>query len=181
MKKKCLPYFAANVQCLVLHGRLQPEDQQLVFKPTPSGKRKIVFATNSAETSITIPNIKYVIDSGMVKEKHYDREKNASLLTVGPVNKSSAEQRMGRAGRTQPGKCYRLYTEEEYREMQDEMLPEILRENLGLAMLKLYEFDIGDPFEYDFVQAPSRQALTKSYSNGSAMSTTLFKHHRGKL
>ncbi|XP_066915587.1 uncharacterized protein [Clytia hemisphaerica] len=153
------PIMSAGVQCLVLHGRLQPEDQQLVFKPTRKGKRKIVFATNSAETSITIPNIKYVIDSGMVKEKHYDREKNASLLTVRPVNKSSAEQRMGRAGRTQPGKCYRLYTEEEYREMQDEMLPEILRENLGLAMLKLYEFDIGDPFKYDFVQAPPEQAL----------------------
>ena len=148
-----------ELKCLVLHGRLQPEEQQLVFEPTPKWKRKIVFATNSAETSITIPNIKYVIDSGMVKEKHYDREKNASLLKIGPVNKSSAEQRMGRAGRTQPGKCYRLYTEEEFNEMNDSMLPEILRENLGLAMLKLYEFNIGDPFNYDFVEAPPKQAL----------------------
>ena len=153
------PTISPELKCLVLHGRLQPEEQQLVFEPTPKWKRKIVFATNSAETSITIPNIKYVIDSGMVKEKHYDREKNASLLKVGPVNKSSAEQRMGRAGRTQPGKCYRLYTEEEFKEMNDSMLPEILRENLGLAMLKLYEFDIGDPFNYEFVEAPPKQAL----------------------
>ena len=153
------PNISKEIKCLVLHGRLQPEEQQLVFEPTPRWTRKIVFATNSAETSITIPNIKYVIDSGMVKEKHYDREKNASLLKVGPVNKSSAEQRMGRAGRTQPGKCYRLYTEEEFKAMDDTMLPEILRENLGLAMLKLYEFDIGDPFNYDFVEAPPKQAL----------------------
>jgi len=149
----------ASIQCLVLHGRLQPEEQQLVFQPTEAGKRKIVFATNSAETSITIPNIRYVIDSGMVKEKQYDRKKNVSLLKIGPVNKSSAEQRMGRAGRTQAGKCYRLYTEDEYKAMADEMKPEILRENLGLAMLKLYQFDVGDPFTYDFVEAPPENDL----------------------
>lgn len=148
-----------SIVCLVLHGRLQPEDQQLVFEQTPRGKRKIVFATNSAETSITIPNIRYVVDSGMVKEKQYDREKNVSQLKIASVNKSSAEQRMGRAGRTHPGKCYRLYTEEDYISMDDEMKPEILRENLGLAMLKLYQFDIDDPFQYDFVEAPPEAAL----------------------
>ena len=150
---------SSEIKCLVLHGRLGPEEQQLVFEKAPRLKRKIVFATNCAETSITIPNIKYVIDAGMVKEKHYDRKKNASLLSVGPVNKSSAEQRMGRAGRTQPGKCYRLYTKEEFNAMENEMLPEILRENLGLAMLKLYELNIGDPFNYDFVEAPPKESL----------------------
>ncbi|XP_057296015.1 uncharacterized protein LOC130624965 isoform X2 [Hydractinia symbiolongicarpus] len=148
-----------KTSCLVLHGRLKQEEQQLVFDPAPDGKRKIVFATNSAETSITIPGIRYVIDTGMVKEKHFDAKKNSSSLRIGPISKSSAEQRMGRAGRTQEGKCYRLYTEDEFDEMEDIMLPEILRENLGLALLKLFQFGVEDPLHYDFVESPPKHAL----------------------
>ena len=156
------PTLEKDVLCLVLHGRLQSEEQQRVFDPAPNGKRKIVFATNSAETSITIPNIRYVIDSGMVKEKHYNTEKNVSILRIGPINKSSAVQRMGRAGRTQEGKCFRLFTLEEYKDMSDEMLPEILRENLGVALLSLYQIGIKNPFNYDFVQPPPTEALLKA-------------------
>ncbi|XP_041349616.1 LOW QUALITY PROTEIN: pre-mRNA-splicing factor ATP-dependent RNA helicase DEAH10-like [Gigantopelta aegis] len=147
-----------SFQCLVLHGQVQAEEQQLVFQPNPAGKRKIVFATNSAETSITIPGIKYVVDTGLVKEKRYDSKRNMSSLSVVMISRSSAEQRKGRAGRTGPGTCYRLYTEEHHKSMDSSSLPEILKVHLGQAMLKLAELGI-NPLEYAFVQSPGTSAI----------------------
>ncbi|XP_046356009.2 ATP-dependent RNA helicase DEAH12, chloroplastic-like [Haliotis rufescens] len=147
-----------DFKCLVLHGQIQPDEQQLVFQDTPSGVRKIVFATNSAETSITIPGIKYVIDTGLAKEKRYDPRRNMSTLSVVLISRSSADQRKGRAGRTGPGKCYRLYSEETYHEMEAVSLPEILKVHLGQAMLKLTELGI-NPLEYEFVQSPGPSAI----------------------
>jgi len=83
------------VQVLELHGRLQTKDQQKVFDSAPPGTRKIVFATNSAETSVTIPGIRYVVDAGMVKERSYDAKRNISALSVQWITQSSAEQRKG--------------------------------------------------------------------------------------
>ena len=123
------------------------------------GKRKVVFATNSAETSITIPGIKYVVDTGRVKEKIFDPKKNMSALVVKSISKSSAEQRKGRAGRLSSGKCYRLYTDEDFNAMEPISLPEILRVHLGQALLKLMEIGIADPLSFDFVQSPSKDAL----------------------
>ncbi|VDI41954.1 ATP-dependent RNA helicase DHX8/PRP22 [Mytilus galloprovincialis] len=162
--EKCCNSFEKALQdkskfiCLPLHGRLQPQEQQKVFDPSPEGKRKIVFATNSAETSITIPGIRYVIDSGVAKEMQYDPKKNISTLSVTNITKSSAEQRKGRAGRTEPGKCYRLYTENTYEKMEANTKPEILRVHLGQALLKLYELGV-NPLEFDFVQKPTQQLL----------------------
>ncbi|XP_067685396.1 uncharacterized protein [Haliotis asinina] len=147
-----------DFKCLVLHGQIQPDEQQLVFQATAPGIRKIVFATNSAETSITIPGIKYVIDTGLAKEKRYDPRRNMSILSVVLISRSSADQRKGRAGRTGPGKCYRLYSEETYREMEAVSLPEILKVHLGQAMLKLTELGI-NPLEYEFVQSPEQSAI----------------------
>ncbi|XP_046356008.2 ATP-dependent RNA helicase DEAH12, chloroplastic-like [Haliotis rufescens] len=147
-----------DFKCLVLHGQIQPDEQQLVFQDTPSGVRKIVFATNSAETSITIPGIKYVIDTGLAKEKRYDPRRNMSTLSVVLISRSSADQRKGRAGRTGPGKCYRLYSEETYHEMEAVSLPELLKVHLGQAMLKLTELGI-NPLEYEFVQSPGPSAI----------------------
>ncbi|XP_071134146.1 uncharacterized protein [Mytilus edulis] len=147
-----------NFICLPLHGRLQPQEQQKVFEPSPVGKRKIVFATNSAETSITIPGIKYVIDTGVAKEMLYDPQKNINALNVTNITKSSAEQRKGRAGRTEPGKCYRLYTENIYNNMETNSKPEILRVHLGQALLKLYELGV-NPLQFDFVQKPSQHLI----------------------
>ena len=149
----------ANLVCLSLHGQLQAREQQLVFEPVTPGKRKVVFATNSAETSITIPGIKYVVDTGLVKEKVFDAKKNMSALVVKVISKSSAEQRKGRAGRMSSGKCYRLYTEEEFKVMDRIALPEILRVHLGQALLKLMEIGVADPLSFDFVQSPSEDAL----------------------
>ncbi|XP_071093269.1 uncharacterized protein [Haliotis cracherodii] len=147
-----------DFKCLILHGQIQPDEQQLVFQDTPSGVRKIVFATNSAETSITIPGIKYVIDTGLAKEKRYDPRRNMSTLSVVLISRSSADQRKGREGRTGPGKCYRLYSEETYHEMEAVSLPEILKVHLGQAMLKLTELGI-NPLEYEFVQSPGPSAI----------------------
>ena len=149
----------ADLVCLPLHGQLQAQEQQLVFEPVALGKRKVVFATNSAETSITIPGIKYVVDTGLVKEKVFDAKRNMSALVVKQISKSSAEQRKGRAGRMSSGKCYRLYTEEEFRAMDRIALPEILRVHLGQALLKLMEIGVADPLSFDFVQSPSQDAL----------------------
>ncbi|XP_063402504.1 uncharacterized protein LOC134686725 [Mytilus trossulus] len=147
--------------CLPLHGKLQANEQQRVFTPAPHGKRKIVFATNSAETSITIPGIKYVVDSGRIKEMQFDPKKNISSLVVTLVTQSSANQRSGRAGRTAPGKCFRLYSESEYKEMNVCSTPEILRVNLGQAILKLMELGV-DPISFDFVESPPRDQLTNA-------------------
>ena len=148
----------AEVDCLPLHGKLRPEDQKKVFQQLV-GKRKIIFATNCAETSVTIPGIKFVIDSGMVKEMRYDARRNMNSLEVRPINQSSAEQRKGRAGRTEAGKCFRLYTKEKYQAMDKRSTPEILRIHLGQAILKLMELGIGDPTLFDFVESPPSESL----------------------
>ncbi|KAK2554443.1 ATP-dependent RNA helicase DEAH12 [Acropora cervicornis] len=147
-----------NLVCLPLHGKLRQEEQRKVFELLPD-KRKVVFATNCAETSITIPGIKYVVDSGMVKEMKYDANRNKSSLEVTTISKSSAEQRKGRAGRTQEGKCYRLYSEDEYEALEDRSGPEILRVHLGQAVLKLLDLGIEDISQFDFVEAPPQESI----------------------
>lgn len=147
-----------NFKCMQLHGKLQAEEQKLVFEPPPRGHRKIVFATNSAETSITIPGIKFVIDTGVAKEMRYDPKRNINSLSIFPVSKSSAEQRKGRAGRMAPGKCYRLYSEKDFNEMEACTKPEILRVHLGQALLKLLDLGV-NPLEFDFVESPPKTSL----------------------
>ncbi|XP_020627951.1 ATP-dependent RNA helicase DEAH12, chloroplastic-like isoform X2 [Orbicella faveolata] len=147
-----------NLVCLPLHGKLRQEEQRRVFKES-AGKRKVIFATNCAETSITIPGIRYVVDTGMVKEMTFDPKRNKSSLEVTTIHKSSAEQRKGRAGRTQAGKCYRLYSEEEYAAMEDRSRPEILRVHLGQAVLKLMELGIENMTEFEFVESPPLDSI----------------------
>ena len=145
---------------LPLHGKLQPQEQQKVFH-TFEGKRKIIFATNVAETSVTIPGVKYIVDSGLAKELCFYPKRSMNSLEVRIISKSSAEQRKGRAGRTSEGKCYRLYSQDLYNDtMPDRMLPEILRVQLAHAILKLYEFGITDILAFDFVEQPDPVALT---------------------
>ncbi len=143
---------------LPLHGRLQPVDQKKVFQ-TYENKRKIVFSTNVAETSITIPDVKFIIDSGFAKEMCFDPKRNMNSLEVRRISKSSAEQRKGRAGRVSAGKCLRLFSSEEYDKMPPRSLPEILRVHLTLAVLKLFEFGVKDVLQFDFVEMPSRTSL----------------------
>ena len=157
--------------CLPLHGKLRQQEQRRVFEEG-LGKRKVVFATNCAETSITIPGIRYVVDTGMVKEMTFDPKRNKSSLEVTTIHKSSAEQRKGRAGRTQAGKCYRLYSEEEYAAMEDRSRPEILRVHLGQAMLKLMELGIENVTRFEFVESPPVESIKRALEDLELLGAT---------
>ncbi|XP_054720933.1 uncharacterized protein LOC129230554 [Uloborus diversus] len=154
-KKNSLP------QLIGLHGKSDLNEQRLIFQSSIDC-RKVIFATNSAETSLTIPGIKFVIDSGMAKEKIYFPRKNKSSLVVSFINRSSAEQRKGRAGRTQPGVCYRMYSKNNYyNHMKERALPELLKTNIQTAILKIMEFGV-EPKDFDFVESPPKEAFSKS-------------------
>ncbi|KAK2139100.1 hypothetical protein LSH36_2033g00000 [Paralvinella palmiformis] len=163
LTEKCIS--SAELSCLQLHGQQAPNDQQKVFKTTGNRQRRVVFATNCAETSITIPGIKYVVDIGLSKEKQFDCKKNMSSLKVCYISKSSADQRKGRAGRVEPGQCYRLYNESTYNEMKSSSTPEILRTHLGQSLLKLMLLGIQNPLKFDFVQAPPRADFMVFWKN----------------
>uniref|UniRef100_A0A182VV52 RNA helicase n=1 Tax=Anopheles minimus TaxID=112268 RepID=A0A182VV52_9DIPT len=118
------------VRVLMLHSKMQTTDQHSVFKPVPSGVRKIILSTNIAETSITMDDVVYVIDSGKVKQKYYDSLTSASSLAATWISQACATQRAGRAGRTSPGTCFRLYSRTRHSSMDQYTLPEILRVSL---------------------------------------------------
>lgn len=145
---------------LPVYSALPSEMQTRIFEPTPPGSRKVVIATNIAETSLTIDGIYYVVDPGFVKQNVYNPKTGMDSLVVTPISQAQAKQRAGRAGRTGPGKCYRLYTERAYR---DEMLatpvPEIQRANLSETVLQLKAMGINDLLSFDFMDAPPAEAL----------------------
>ena len=156
---KAVEYLHHEAIILPLHGKLPPEEQQKVFNDSGS-KRKIIFSTNVAETSVTIPGVKYVVDTGLAKEMHFDSRKSMDSLEVSMISKSSAEQRKGRAGRVSSGKCYRLYTTDDYEsQMPDRSKPEILRIQLSQVVLKMLEFGVPNVLTFDFVEHPDRVAL----------------------
>ncbi len=110
---------------MALHGEQQYEEQQLVLRPLQSGLRKVIFSTNIAEMSVTIDGVRWVVDPGLHKEASFDPIRNVSVVSVVRISKSSAEQRKGRAGRTAPGTCIRLYAETELDFMRDNSVPEV--------------------------------------------------------
>lgn len=145
-----------------LYSTLPPHQQQRIFEapPRPNKKgikgRKIIIATNIAETSITIDGIVYVIDPGFSKQKVFNPRMRVESLLVSPISKASAKQRAGRAGRTRPGKCFRLYTEASYKsELIENTYPEILRSNLASTVLTLKKLDINDLVHFDFMDPPA--------------------------
>ncbi|KAK9905350.1 hypothetical protein M0R45_000285 [Rubus argutus] len=145
---------------LPVYSALPSEMQSRIFDPAPPGKRKVVVATNIAEASLTIDGIFYVIDPGFAKQNVYNPKQGLDSLVITPISQASAKQRAGRAGRTGPGKCYRLYTESAYRnEMSPTSVPEIQRINLGLTTLTMKAMGINDLLSFDFMDPPSPQAL----------------------
>ena len=144
---------------LQLHGRLPIEEQEKVFLPI--NKRRVVFATNAAETSITIPEVTVVVDAGIAKERDYDAARNISILKLREINQSSARQRMGRAGRTRPGQCYRLYTKKDHQSFSASMVPEIKRVPLDQCLLQLISMGITNPKSFEFVESPAKIAIEK--------------------
>jgi len=153
-----------------LYSSLPPSMQQRIFEEAPGPRmpdgpagRKVVVATNIAETSITIDGIVYVVDPGFSKQKVFNPRIGAEALLVTPVSKASAAQRAGRAGRTQPGKCYRLYTEMSFRqELHEQNFPEILRSNLAVVVLHLKKLGIADLVHFDFLDPPSPENLMRA-------------------
>ncbi|CAM0910536.1 unnamed protein product [Alopecurus aequalis] len=142
------------------YGALPSEMQSKIFEPTPTGKRKVVVATNIAEASITIDGIYYVVDPGFAKLNVYNPKRGLDSLVIAPISQASAKQRAGRAGRTGPGKCYRLYTESTYRnEMPPTTTPEIQRINLGWTVLNMKAMGINELVAFDFMDPPAPQAL----------------------
>ena len=145
---------------LPVYSALPSEMQSRIFDPAPPGARKVVIATNIAETSLTIDGIFYVVDPGFVKQKVYNSKTGMDSLVVTPISQAQAKQRAGRAGRTGPGKCYRLYTERAYRdEMLPTPVPEIQRTNLAATVLQLKAMGINDLIGFDFMDAPPVEAM----------------------
>ena len=145
---------------LPVYSALPSEMQSKIFEPAPPGSRKCVIATNIAETSITIDGIYYVVDPGFVKQNVYDDKVGMDSLVVVPISQAQSRQRSGRAGRTGPGKCYRLYTESAYRnEMLPNSVPEIQRTNLSNTVLMLKAMGINDLLHFDFMDPPPVQTL----------------------
>jgi len=145
---------------LPVYSALPSEMQSRIFDPAPPGSRKVVIATNIAETSLTIDGIVYVVDPGFVKQKVYNSKTGMDSLVVTPISQAQAKQRAGRAGRTGPGKSYRLYTERAYRdEMLPTPVPEIQRTNLASTLLQLKAMGINDLIGFDFMDAPPVEAM----------------------
>lgn len=151
-----------------LYGSLPPYQQQKIFEPAPpntNGKigRKCIVSTNIAETSLTIDGVVYVIDPGFSKQKVYNPRIRVESLLVSPISKASAQQRAGRAGRTKPGKCFRLYTEEAFKkELIDQSYPEILRSNLSSTVLELKKLGIDDLVHFDFMDPPAPETMMRA-------------------
>nr|ODN76422.1 ATP-dependent RNA helicase DHX8/PRP22 [Cryptococcus depauperatus CBS 7841] len=157
---------------LPVYAALPSEMQSRIFEPAAPGARKVVIATNIAETSITIDGIYYVIDPGFAKQNAYDPKLGMDSLIVTPISQAQARQRAGRAGRTGPGKCYRLYTEIAYRnEMLPNPIPEIQRTNLASTILTLKAMGINDLISFDFMDPPPAAtmltALEQLYALGA--------------
>ena len=147
---------------LPLFAALPQTAQQRVFQPAPPRTRKVILATNIAETSVTVSGVRFVIDCGKAKIKQFRSRIGLDSLLVKPISKSAAIQRKGRAGREAPGQCYRLYTEASYHEMQQNNTPEILRCDLSHAILSMKARGVDDIINFPFLDYPSRDALEKA-------------------
>ena len=159
-----------SLMVVPLYSTLPPSQQQKIFQPAPGPSvpggapgRKVVVATNIAETSITIDGVVYVVDPGFSKQKIYNPRVRVESLLVSPISRASAQQRSGRAGRTRPGKCFRLYTEKSFhRDLQEQTYPEILRSNISNVVLTLKKLGIDDLVHFDFMDPPAPETLMRA-------------------
>ncbi|OCH91869.1 P-loop containing nucleoside triphosphate hydrolase protein [Obba rivulosa] len=146
-----------------IYANLPSDMQAKIFEPTPEGARKVVLATNIAETSITIDGVVFVIDPGFVKQNSYNPRTGMSSLVVVPCSRASANQRAGRAGRVGPGKAFRLYTKWAYsNELEENTVPEIQRTNLGMVVLLLKSLGINDLIGFEFMDPPPGETLMRA-------------------
>ncbi|CAH8832978.1 unnamed protein product [Trichobilharzia szidati] len=164
---------------LPIYSTLPSDMQAKIFAPTPPGARKVVLATNIAETSLTIDGIIYVIDTGFCKQKFYSARSGVESLIVVPISQAAADQRAGRAGRVAAGKCFRLYTSHAYHtELEAQPIPEIQRTNLGNVVLLLKSLGIDDLLHFDYMDPPPHDALIMALEQLYALGAL---NHKGEL
>ncbi|WP_266171496.1 ATP-dependent RNA helicase HrpA [Dyella subtropica] len=150
-----------ETEILPLYARLSAGDQDRVFKPGP--KRRVVLATNVAETSLTVPRIRYVIDTGSARVKRYSQRSQLERLHVEPVSQAAADQRKGRCGRVGPGICYRLYDEADFTSRAAYTDPELLRSSLANVILRMLSLQLGEVDEFPFLEAPDPRVVADGY------------------
>lgn len=144
-----------------LYAGLPADAQMYVFEPAPENTRKVIVSTNIAEASVTIDGVVFVIDCGLAKLRAYNPNTGIETLTAVPISKASTTQRAGRAGRTRPGKCFRLYTEESYNALMETGVPEIQRSNMAPVILQLKALGIDNIVRFDFLSPPPAQLVTR--------------------
>ena len=149
-------------EVLPLYARLTPAEQQKIFRPAAG--RKIVLATNVAETSLTVPGIRYVIDSGTARISRYSYRAKVQRLPIEAVSQASANQRKGRCGRVEPGICIRLYSEEDFLGRPQFTDPEILRTNLAAVILQMLHLRLGDIQDFPFIEPPDGKAISDGFN-----------------
>ena len=147
---------------LPLFASLPQSQQQRVFQPAPLNTRKVILSTNIAETSVTVPGVRFVIDTGKAKIKKFHERIGLEALLIKPISRSSADQRKGRAGREAPGQCYRLYTESSFESLDKDNTPEILRCDLSDTVLKMKARGVDDVLNFPFLTPPPRNAIEKA-------------------
>lgn len=164
-----------RVACIPLHGELEPQEQDGAF--APNALRKIIVATNVAETSITIDGIRHVVDSGVARVARYDAERGIGTLLLEPISRASADQRKGRAGRTAPGTCHRLWTVIGHKDREERNTPEIQRSDLAEVVLLLHSLGIQEAATFDWLDKPDPQAVERA----ERLLTMLGALHQGDL
>ena len=151
----------ADLEVLPLYARLSSAEQHRIFQPHRG--RRVVLATNVAETSITVPGVRYVVDAGTARISRFSRRLKVQRLPIEPVSQASANQRAGRCGRVAPGVCIRLYSDDDYRSRPEFTEPEILRTNLASVILQMIAVGLGDVERFPFVEPPDRAAIRDGY------------------
>ena len=159
MKRLSHATFSRKIHLVPLYGRLAKEEQERVFDSAPFGRRKVIISTNIAETSVTIPGITTVIDSGLAKMNFYNPHTYTSSLTETTISKASCNQRKGRAGRTGPGICYRLYPKKDYDTRPIYTTEEIYRTDLSEVVMRMSELGITDFEQFHFISPPPREGM----------------------
>ena len=152
---------ARDTDVLPLYARLSSAEQHRIFQPHPG--RRIVLATNVAETSITVPGVRYVVDAGTARISRYSRRLKVQRLPIEPISQASADQRAGRCGRVAAGICIRLYAEDDYVARPEFTEPEILRTNLASVILQMTAIGLGDVAAFPFVEPPDAASIRDGY------------------
>ncbi|MDF1818584.1 MAG: ATP-dependent RNA helicase HrpA [Immundisolibacteraceae bacterium] len=153
--------FAEKLEILPLYSRLSQADQDRIFKQRK--KRRVILSTNVAETSLTVPGIHYVIDSGLARMSRYSARSKIQRLPIENISQAAANQRAGRCGRIAPGICVRLFDEDNFDKRPAQTEPEIVRTNLATVILQMLNLRLGDPLEFPFVDPPQRRLIKDGY------------------